>query len=226
MSANESHFCMCVVPSSRLKTKAALLKKYKWPIGSTITVKFLGGAKSLQERVKKVAREWTGPSMAKLTLQFRDSGDTDIRVAFVEGDGSWSYLGTLCKEIPQAEATMNYGWLTPTSPEDELRRVVLHEFGHALGLIHEHQNPNKAIKWNKSAVYEDLMGPPNNWTKAQVDSNMFEKYEQRELRATKTDASSIMMYPIPKAWTTDGFLAGLNAALSATDKDFIRKNYR
>jgi serralysin len=26
---------------------------------------------------------------------------------------------------------MNYGWLTPTSPDAEVRRVVLYEFGHA-----------------------------------------------------------------------------------------------
>jgi serralysin len=121
---------------------------------------------------------------------------------------------------------MNYGWLTPTSSEDELRRVVLHEFGHALGLIHEHQNPNRPIKWNKDAVYHDLQGPPNNWTKAQVDSNMFQKYEPKELKSTKTDPLSIMMYPIPKAWTLDGFSAGFNKELSATDKKFIKENYR
>ena len=47
---------------------------------------------------------------------------------------------------------MNYGWLTPDSDDDELRRVVLHEFGHALGLIHEHQNPEGGIEWNEPAV--------------------------------------------------------------------------
>jgi serralysin len=227
MSDNEHHFCMCAVPKTNVKTKAALLRKYQWPIGSTITVKFLGGAKSLQERVKKVAKEWTGgANMAKVTLAFKDQGDADIRIAFQQGNGSWSYLGTYCKQIPKNEPTMNYGWLTPTSSEDELRRVVLHEFGHALGLIHEHQNPNRPIKWNKDAVYHDLQGPPNNWTKAQVDSNMFQKYEPKELKSTKTDPLSIMMYPIPKAWTLDGFSAGFNKELSATDKKFIKENYR
>ena len=48
---------------------------------------------------------------------------------------------------------MNYGWLTPESAQDEVRRVVLHEFGHALGLIHEHQNPKGGgIEWNRDAV--------------------------------------------------------------------------
>jgi len=33
------------------------------------------------------------------------------------------------------------------------------------------------------------------------------------------------MYPIPAAWTTDGFSVGLNEDLSATDRDFIREAY-
>ena len=41
---------------------------------------------------------------------------------------------------------MNYGWIDADSPEEELRSVVLHEFGHALGLIHEHQNPLSGIR--------------------------------------------------------------------------------
>ena len=34
-----------------------------------------------------------------------------------------------------------------------------------------------------------------------------------------------MMYPIPAAWTTDGFSAGFNRELSGTDKEFIRDAY-
>ena len=177
MSVNERHYCMCVTPGdlseedkARLRShKAALLKGAKWGVGDSITVRFLeDGAKrfgaratELQDRVKKVALEWT--KLANLTLDFRNSGSTDIRIAFQDGNGSWSYLGTMCRRIDEPEPTMNYGWLTPDSPEDELRRVVLHEFGHALGLIHEHQNPKGGINWNRDAVIADLSGPPNNW---------------------------------------------------------------
>ena len=122
-----------------------MLNGAKWNTGSVITVRFLEGNEDLKRRVKKVAEEWTASGMANLTLEFRNNAPTDIRIAFQQGNGSWSYLGTMCRQIPEPEPTMNYGWLTPTSPDDELRRVVLHEFGHALGLIHEHQNPEG---WN------------------------------------------------------------------------------
>lgn len=120
---------------------------------------------------------------------------------------------------------MNYGWLNDASPDDEIRRVVLHEFGHALGLIHEHQNPNHPIKWNKPAVYADLSGPPNNWSKQTIDNNMFKPYKLKEVAATAVDAKSIMMYPIPKSWTTDGFSAGLNSQLSPYDEALIANQY-
>jgi hypothetical protein len=43
---------------------------------------------------------------------------------------------------------------------------VIHEFGHALGLIHEHQNPSGGIQWNKPVVCRYYEGPPNNRTPA------------------------------------------------------------
>ena len=234
MSANPNHYCMCPTPAdlpaedkARLSShKAALLKSAKWNPGSVITVRFLEGDPALQARVKAVALEWTGPKMANLTLDFRKAGPTDIRIAFQQGNGSWSFLGTMCRQVnPESRPTMNYGWLTPGSPDSELRRVVLHEFGHALGLIHEHQNPKGGIPWNKDAVRRDLSGPPNNWNDATIENNMFRFYPPTDLVATDVDALSIMMYPIPAAWTTNGFSAGLNAELSDTDKALIRSVY-
>ena len=221
-----SHYCMVPMPAeSAGKTKAALLNEFKWQPGTQITVRFLEGEEDLHKRVAAVAREWTGPQMANVGLKFVDNGDADVRVAFQQGDGSWSYLGTMCQQISASEPTMNYGWLTPDSDEDELRRVVLHEFGHALGLIHEHQNPNRPIAWNRAAVIADLSRPPNSWGPATIEHNIFKRYDPGKVSSTPVDASSIMMYPIPASWTTDGFSAGFNGELSQTDKKFIRDAY-
>ena len=116
MADNERHFCMVPMPrEAEGNEKAALLNEFKWPPGTAVRVRFLEGDPELQERVKRVATEWTGPDMANLTWQFTDDPDADIRIAFVQGNGSWSYLGTMCQQIPADEPTMNYGWLTPSS---------------------------------------------------------------------------------------------------------------
>ena len=78
--------------------------------------------------------------------------DAQIRISFKE-EGSWSYLGKDALQIAAGKPTMNYGWLTPDSQDQEYSRVVLHEFGHALGAIHEHQAPGVTIPWDKTAVY-------------------------------------------------------------------------
>jgi serralysin len=233
MSENENHFCvvltakdLSIEDQARMAGhKAALLTGAKWDDGESVSVRFLEGAQDLQDRVKKVALEWL--KYANLKLDFRKSGPTDIRIAFQPGKGSWSYLGTVCRQIADPDPTMNYGWLTSASPDAEVRRVVLHEFGHALGLIHEHQNPKGGIRWNRDAVVKDLSGPPNNWSLATIESNMFKKYPQTDLVVTDVDPNSIMMYPIPKSWTEKGyFSAGLNSELSDTDKQFISNCYR
>jgi hypothetical protein len=115
----------------------------------------------------------------------------------------------------------------PADPAEraEIRRVVSHEFGHSLGLIHEHQNPDHPIQWDRKAVIADLSGPPNSWDEATIEHNIFEKYDPAKLSATAVDPKSIMMYPIPATWTTDGFSAGLNEEPSDTDKEFIRGAY-
>lgn len=229
----EIRFCKTLVPLEptpedleRVRShRAALLLSTKWEPGQSITVMFLEGDRSLRDRVESVAREWTREGRANLNLVFVEEGPADIRIAFEQGAGSWSYLGTDCHTIPDGQATMNYGWLDANSPDEELRRVVLHEFGHALGLIHEHQNPEDPIEWNKPAVYSDLGGPPNNWDQATIDNNMFKAYEPEELAATTVDPASIMMYPIPAAWTLNGFSAGLNGELSPQDEALIANQY-
>ena len=228
MSVNETRYCICIGPKNAVndamsRPRAAVLKDARWQTGDRITVRFLDGEESLRARVRAVAKEWE--KVANLSLQFVDSGSADVRIAFVQGNGSWSYLGTVCRTIPESEPTMNFGWLTPASDEAELRRVVLHEFGHAIGLIHEHQNPQRGIAWNKPAVIADLSGPPNNWDEATIENNMFKFYGKDAVIASDTDPRSIMMYPIPKSWTLDGFSAGLNGELSPEDKHLVGQVY-
>lgn len=200
----------------------AILTGKKWQNGKKITVKFLGGSSSLQTKVKNLAKQWE--THANLTLDFGNHPSPDIRIAFNPG-GSWSYLGTDALVIPQGEATMNYGWLTDSSSDDEISRVVLHEFGHALSAIHEHQSPAANIPWDKPAVYAYYGGPPNNWSQADIDRNIFTKYSTTITNSSAFDGESIMLYAIPNSLTIGDYEVGWNRVLSAIDKSFIGTIY-
>ena len=226
---NQQQWCFAwiQIPGTSMggQFKAALVKAYQWKPQEVITVSFLDGGLNVQQRVQNAAQGWLGQGLANLKFSFRnDTNDTLVRITF-KYPGSWSVIGTSCRQIPAGQATMNFGWLTPDSADEELNRVVLHEFGHALGLIHEHQNPGSEIHWNKDAVVSDLSGPPNNWTLDVIEHNMFEPWKKEETNFTEVDGESIMMYPIPERWTTDGFSASLNTKLSAKDKSFIHQQY-
>jgi hypothetical protein len=197
-----------------------------WTPGTPVRVRFLEGDSSLQKKVQNYGSEWT--KYGDLKLQFVSDGPADIRISFIQGAGSWSTIGTDSKSITnEDEPTMNYGWLTSSSSDDEIARVVLHEFGHAVGLAHEHQNIEGGIQWNKKQVYEDLSGPPNNWDKETIDHNMFERYDETVAIYSEFDPKSIMLYPIPKEWTTNGYGAGFdNKDLSENDKEFIKIAYK
>lgn len=196
--------------------RMAVFKAKKWPNGSTIRIRFMGGSVEQQDFVRQFAPEWT--EYANLKFDFTNAANAEIRISFLD-DGAWSYIGIDALDIPIHAATMNFGWLE--------RGTVLHEFGHAIGLIHEHQNPAGGIQWNRENVISDLSKPPNNWPLAVIERNVFQKYSVDQLNATALDKKSIMLYAIPSRWTLDGFSSEPNNVLSETDKTFIgdEKNY-
>ncbi len=205
--------------------KAALIRRSAWQPGDTISVSFLDGDPSMWNRVKQVAKRWIGAEMANLTFAFRtDTQRTDVRISFRQV-GSWSVIGTTCKRLSDpSKPTMNLG-LSSKMSEDAIWRTVLHEFGHVLGLIHEHQHPMGGISWNRRAVFADLKGPPHHWSKTKIRRNLFEPIATGEINGTIFDKDSIMLYPIPARWTTNGFSSGLNSGLSLGDRQLVVERY-
>lgn len=206
------------LPSEEL----ALVTGKLWENGRKLKVAFLDGHDEVQARIEPIAREWS--EHANIEFDFGNHAEPEIRISF-ELAGSWSYLGTDALTLAADQPTMNFGWLGPESTEAQYQRVVLHEFGHALACIHEHQNPSGGIPWDVEKVYAHYGGPPNNWPKAQVHRNLLLKYDEALTTHSEFDPDSIMLYPIPAELTIGGFEVGWNAKLSAQDKAMIARMY-
>lgn len=198
------------------KQYALSAKGKQWAVGEIIDIAFLGGTKKEKEYTIEVAETWLHYANLKFNWGVK-SDKSDIRISFDKNLGSWSYIGTDALFIDKKSATMNIGQL--------IQSTILHEFGHMLGLLHEHQNPDGGIQWNKTKVVESLSGPPNNWNKEMIDNNVLKAPNSSATNGTKFDPESVMLYSFPAEWTLNGIGTKYNSTLSQTDIQYIRSLY-
>ncbi len=191
--------------------RAIIVIRKMWPNGSTLRVRFMEGTDQQKAIAKSQAGWWQ--EFANLHFDFNDATDAEIRITFDPNDGAWSFVGTDCLSIPSNQATMNLGF--------QDGGTSAHEFGHAIGLGHEHQNPEGGIQWNESVVIRDLAGSPNFWSPEQTRHNVIQKYSQDQVNGTAFDPDSIMLYAFPGTWAQSGVGTHANEILSALDQAFI-----
>jgi len=194
-----------------------------WKNATVLRVRFLDGDEKVRGFVKKYAPEWT--QHANLTFDFDSQAkDAPIRITFAQ-PGSWSALGTDALTVMNDQPTTNLGLVQNAVDEEDAARVIRHEFGHVLGLIHEQESPNAKIRWNRPAVMKYYGGPPNNWPPSVIEQtifNVFPKFENPDYRPF--DPQSIMMFPIPEG-LADGLVVVWHTKLSESDKRFVAQLY-
>ncbi len=203
----------------------AAITDFMWEPGETIKVGFdiVGGSLTLMDEVKLYAKEWE--KYANIKFEFVPNiTNAVIKVGFKPG-GSYSVIGREALTAPANTLTMNFGWLATVADNSLARRVILHEFGHALGFIHEHMSPSAGIPWDKEKVYAFYAQPPDSWSRTDVDNNVFAKYSTSKTNYSSYDRLSIMHYPIPAELTTDGSSVPFNTDFSAMDKQYATLFY-
>jgi len=159
--------------------------------------------------------------------------EADIRIAFTEDEGAYSKIGKKAKFVPLAEETMN---LDITWWDDEwILATITHEFGHAIGLEHEHLRPEMPyiLKEDEIITYYKT---ENDWNEEETRYNVITRLNTDSSAYYKTeyDENSIMRYSLLRAFvendqvcpsTSDEFCVEANTELSYLDKKGIAAFY-
>lgn len=192
-----------------------------WANGRTLKIAFMDRPQAdLKDKIITAASQWL--PYINLKFEFVDDLKGDIRIATQNNDNS-SMLGTDALLIHPDYPTMNLG----VKPEHvDFDVIVTHEFGHALGAMHEHQHPQANIPWDKPKVYEFYQNREMNpLTPEQVDRNLFASFDTLDAIYTSYDKRSIMHHPVANTLTLGDWEVPINRKISKKDKRLMRLLY-
>jgi len=167
------------------------------------------------------ALEWTKYCNLKLRqVAPNEASPADIRVSRMVKDGSHSTMGTDSKNVPSREGTMNLGG------KDLAKKTVLHEFGHALGLLHEHQHPQCPIDFDMEKLKQKT-----GWDEETIRSNFVDIPCRQHTRQQPYDPDSIMHYRVDAGMVSEQSVIMIHTPipepleLSDGDKKMIASMY-
>jgi len=216
-------FAQPPVQSPAPATRGIATNQWLWDPGETLGVAFSGGSMGLRRKVAEIAELWP------INLHFdwsRPWAEAEIRIELF-GEGSWSYVGSVARQVAAGKPTMRLGWAQwafDAGNMEALYAVVLHEFGHAIGLRHEHLHPFNRIKWNLPALrahYVDQLG----WEWSQVERTYLNVLSLSTHDITTYDDESVMHYPVDERFTLDDFSVGYISKLSRGDRGIGQRLY-
>lgn len=224
---------LCTAPPAWTRARGVADGDAVWPreewapagVFRYVDVAFVGGTEWQRAQVISLVDGWMGWNRTcGVQFRFNQSITAPVRVAFDPGS-SWSYIGVRCMNAAPEAPTMNFGWVEPHVSAPQIQRVVLHEFGHALGLMHEHQHPGVAIPWNRPVLYEHYRRT-NGWSPQDVETQVIAPVLAETAVLGAYDAESIMGYVIPPELVTEpGWSRGFTYVISAGDKALAQRLY-
>ncbi len=196
-----------------------------WNPGDVISVYLSpnNGSDWIRNRIQFYAKKWE--DYANIKFEFiPDFKAAKIKVGLFNTGQSWSWMGRDVLSNPFNAYTMNFGWFDANTTELEMSRVITHEFGHALGFHHEHQSPASPLQWNLDKTYK-YFKEKNNWSSAEVDWNIINKFNQNNTNYSAYDRNSIMHYTIPDDLLLVGSGTTTNYWISQMDGQYARLWY-
>ncbi|HGM5581611.1 TPA: peptidase M12 [Pseudomonas putida] len=211
--------------SSGGRTKRSVAEHGKlWKNGSTLKISFLGAPNAdTKDAIIDLATKWLPYGNLRFRFMKNNTADVDIAIltSMEKGLINECSIGTDCRLDRPHESMV----LTAKPDQgDVFIATVLHEFGHALGALHEHQHPEAQIPWNKQRIHE-FYANSSGWSPEDVEKQFFQRLAPGGLLSPPYDPLSIMHYPLDPQLTDGAFEVKLNTELSEKDKRFMSLAY-
>jgi hypothetical protein len=209
--------------------RAATWAGKAWEPGTTLTVTFLNSVGDYPDLVQQHVKAWE--DVCSIKFKFTKDPGAIIRISFTSAPNQfYAYVGKdmLTNRRPDGH-NMSLGFKPGTDYESatpgQVRGLILHEFGHALGLVHEHMRPEAtgAFFQDRQKVYA-YYARSQGWSQEKVDRNVLNIFSAHDIgNSTAFDPDSIMLYYFPPEITIRPTKP--NFELSALDKKLIGQIY-
>jgi len=167
--------------------------------------------------IKKIVNERYG-KIVNIKFNFSQYDVPHIIIDFNKEDGCWSKVGKDSLSTSRLnKVTMNFAWFSVGT--------VLHEFGHALGLEHEHQSPfGEPVKFKVPEVY-DWCWAGDKWDEKTCNEQVVNPLPRANLNGSAYDPESIMLYEYPKKITVNKKGTRKTERLSKQDVIYLNSIY-
>lgn len=212
-----------VRPTPRTRSKRGIGATHRrWPQNSTVTIGFQE-VKKEQEDLIKAAFSKISPHV-NLKFKFVAGPDADIRVGpnTVKGQNGSSWVGIQAKTAPATEPTLSIDF---NRPAEKVIATALHEGMHAIGVLHEHQHPDRTIEFDEKELdktFKDAADPKELAKETVLDTI---KRQKNGPTFTPYDQKSIMHYEFTSKELNGGAAVLKSNELSEGDIALLRLMY-
>jgi hypothetical protein len=217
-------FCSANDPTAGLSGRSyyqIVQYEYVWKLdnglkGSTednikIGVYFIDGTPEQRRQVEQYAEEWIDRSAIPIEWVFGSQEKKHIRITF-KGPSGWSLYGNQTLDSKGDEPTMSLHVYNENKSVETRRSTTLHEFGHALGLMHEHLDPRADLHFHENIILPYL--EKQHWCHTDWTHEICESEMKRQITHPTTldhacvgksryDPRSIMHYWFAKGWVDE-----------------------
>jgi hypothetical protein len=125
----------------------------------------------------------------KHVLETKVFPHVNLKFEFVEQDGNC----VIDNKWAGGGVAFNGGERNPTVKlSNSSQFLIIHEFAHALGMLHEMQNPNVDLQWIIPALEMKYSSGNIN-----IYSQIINPVNTKQIKALPFDQNSVMIYPLP-----------------------------